>query len=359
MNAFIATNLKGSGGMGTVSEEFFVKSLGQIFPVNIIDEKKDYINKNNNSDDIFFRYGWRQDVYQDFLNCDILHNVSRHQVQNNIFVMPFDACMLNPKKIKDINLFFSQVWCDSNFTLRQASKAGVKKEKLKLFKLGVNNKNNYKKFVNVDGIFRFVNISGPNMFRVKGLDVLIKSFIEAFVGREDVGLCIKTSNKNNYDVFLREYILLEKKRNKSDFPRIKIITDCIKNKDIFEFLTRFDCYVQPSRSETFGLPLLEAMSVGLPVIASGHGGMLDFLDKNNSILVDGCITKMKKNEWRNNKETTWYEVDKNSLKKGMLDLFNKRVFYQERALNYSKYVRENWSWSDSLKFNMKNIKKLI
>ena len=47
-----------------------------------------------------------------------------------------------------------------------------------------------------------------------------------------------------------------------------------------------DALVAPSRGEGFGLPLAEAMFSGLPVVATGYGGHMDFCDADNTYLVD-------------------------------------------------------------------------
>ncbi len=46
-----------------------------------------------------------------------------------------------------------------------------------------------------------------------------------------------------------------------------------------------DCFVLPHRAEGFGLPHLEAMSHGKPVIATGFSGNLEFMTAENSILL--------------------------------------------------------------------------
>ena len=43
--------------------------------------------------------------------------------------------------------------------------------------------------------------------------------------------------------------------------------------DISIYLAKFDLYVQPSLSESFGLAIVQAMSVGLPVVATETGGI--------------------------------------------------------------------------------------
>ena len=57
-------------------------------------------------------------------------------------------------------------------------------------------------------------------------------------------------------------------------------------------LQRADCYVSLHRSEGFGLPLAESMSLGTPVIATGYSGNTDFTTPHNSYLVDWKPTRV-------------------------------------------------------------------
>ena len=53
-----------------------------------------------------------------------------------------------------------------------------------------------------------------------------------------------------------------------------------------------DCYASLHRSEGFGLTMAEAMSVGKPVIATAYSGNVDFMHRDNSLLVDYELTKV-------------------------------------------------------------------
>lgn len=57
-------------------------------------------------------------------------------------------------------------------------------------------------------------------------------------------------------------------------------------KDFAERLANSDCFVLPSRSETFGIVYIEALATGTPVIATKCGGPEDFVNDSNGLLVD-------------------------------------------------------------------------
>lgn len=67
-----------------------------------------------------------------------------------------------------------------------------------------------------------------------------------------------------------------------------------------KYLNAADVYIQPSRSEGIGLAIMEACSVGLPIIASRVGGIPEVAkDRENAILfeagnIDECATALQK-----------------------------------------------------------------
>lgn len=57
-----------------------------------------------------------------------------------------------------------------------------------------------------------------------------------------------------------------------------IFVGSLTNKDVLKFLEKIDVYIQPSLQEGLPRALIEAMSVGVPVVASNAGGIPELID---------------------------------------------------------------------------------
>src|SRR6185436_20153735 len=70
---------------------------------------------------------------------------------------------------------------------------------------------------------------------------------------------------------------------------LRIYTSTLPSAVLPQFYAAADAYVLASRGEGWGRPYMEAMAMGLPTIASRWSGNLDFMDDDNSWLVDGAV----------------------------------------------------------------------
>ena len=55
--------------------------------------------------------------------------------------------------------------------------------------------------------------------------------------------------------------------------------------NILELLSQYDYYVCPSRRESFGISIIEALSCGLPVVTTDCDGPVEVIDHSNGIIV--------------------------------------------------------------------------
>jgi glycosyltransferase involved in cell wall biosynthesis len=136
--------------------------------------------------------------------------------------------------------------------------------------------------------FRFLNVSIPH-YR-KNIDLLVDCYYKTFSGEDDVCLVLKTSlakPKQRFEVDVAQVIRDAQAKHKDrpgGLPHIEIIQNRVE--DMNSLYKACDVVVSATSSEGFGLPLLEALDVGKLVIAPRCTGQLDFLNDNNSLLVD-------------------------------------------------------------------------
>ena len=69
-------------------------------------------------------------------------------------------------------------------------------------------------------------------------------------------------------------------------PNIHLIEHKLTEQDMADLLRSIDILLSLHRTEGFGLPLARAMQLGKLVIATGWSGNLDFMHRDNSMLVD-------------------------------------------------------------------------
>jgi glycosyltransferase involved in cell wall biosynthesis len=128
--------------------------------------------------------------------------------------------------------------------------------------------------------FRFLLVfawNGPGGAH-KDPRTLIQAYLEAFRDSRDVELVLKCPAP--------ELAALVEELQATDLPRITIIRDELSRDGMSALYASCDCYVSPHHAEGIGLPLLEAMAIGLPCIATGYGGNVDFMSDGNSFLLE-------------------------------------------------------------------------
>lgn len=126
-----------------------------------------------------------------------------------------------------------------------------------------------------EGKFTFLVVCYLN--KNKGVDILIKAFTKAFKNNPKYKLVIggDGNEKNN----LIELVSSLEINNQVDF-----LGPLSREKVEIE-MNKANCFVLPSRYETFGVVLIEALACGLPLISTKTCGPMDIVNDSNGILV--------------------------------------------------------------------------
>jgi len=88
-----------------------------------------------------------------------------------------------------------------------------------------------------------------------------------------------------------------------------IIEHYLDRPGLTSLMNACDCLVSLHRSEGFGLPLLEAMALGKPVIATGWSGNADFMSAENSFPVRYALVKLDRDHGPYERGQIWAEPD--------------------------------------------------
>ncbi|MCP3684490.1 MAG: glycosyltransferase [bacterium] len=182
-----------------------------------------------------------------------------------------------------------QIWTVSEFCKDLIIKSGVDKP-VKVIYLGIDER--FKKINGTmfpgDKSFKFLNVSAPHCRGKrdrKGLDILIKTFKREFKDDPNFTLILKINpiyadqfyGKHGMQFDLNAYIrtLIPKGMSPCN---ISIITTYYDMDKLNGLLNSIDCGVQPSRGEGFGLPEVEMMKIGKPVITTDYSAQAEFSD---------------------------------------------------------------------------------
>ena len=119
----------------------------------------------------------------------------------------------------------------------------------------------------------------------KGWDVLLAAWCDAFDPGDDVTLVLKVwaTSRGIGTPEVYEEILAELSRRGRDpgaIADLVVVDDLLSGPEMAGLYAACDAVVAPTRGEGWGRPLVEAMAMGRPVIATGWSGPAAFVDES-------------------------------------------------------------------------------
>lgn len=150
----------------------------------------------------------------------------------------------------------------------------------------------------------------------KGIDILIQAWTEVVKKYTDVKLVIGGggSAKTKVEQWVEEH----------GISKYVEFTGALDRKQVIQEMQSCDCFVLPSRYETFGVVYIEAMACGKPVIAVANGGPDDFVKPFNGFLIEPDVKELVQ---------AFYE---------MIGHLTRGNYYQEEKI--SNYIKSKFSY---------------
>jgi glycosyltransferase involved in cell wall biosynthesis len=193
----------------------------------------------------------------------------------------------------------------------------------------------------------------------KAPELLLEAYFKEFKYDKDVTLHLLTYLFMDYDGHSKQRIYsrvmeIAESLNMTKIPRVNVISQVVDTFDMPRLYASVDAFVLPSRGEGWGMPYMEAMTMGLPTIATNFGGQLEFMNDQNSYLVD--VTMKSVSEY--DKREQWADAKITDLRSKMRYLFQNREKGRDMGKRAREYIVKRFSQKELADIVLKNLKRI-
>ena len=188
----------------------------------------------------------------------------------------------------------------------------------------------------------------------KGWDLMFEAYFRNFDIDDDVTLLIRTyvSGLGRAATRVKVHSAMDRiarkvGKPKSRLPRVRFIEEVIPGDQFASYYKSVDCMLSPSRGEGWGRPQQEAMLMGLPVIATGWGGSMEFMSPETNYLIDYKLEPVRGVEsvYWDYTECRWALPDVEHFGALMRHVFTHRDEARETGQRARQYILDNFSRS--------------
>lgn len=251
-----------------------------------------------------------------------------------------------------------EIWVQTEFNFETFSRSGIDRSKIQKIPSGINpfifNRNAYAK-ANLPNKKSFNFISIFEWTKRKGYDILLKAFLQEFTYREDVGLVMfvyrgsgtNAKDKETASEKAARYALQQLGIDLRQSAHVSIVESVFPNYSMPSIYAAADAFILPSRGEGWGMPYMEAMAMEIPAIGTRWGGNTEFMNDNNSFLIDieGLEPvdeeQVKDNMYYNGHQ--WARPSIESAQQIMREVFENRKESREKARKGREDILNNWT----------------
>lgn len=193
--------------------------------------------------------------------------------------------------------------------------------------------------------FKFLFVGGT--IHRKGPDVLLQAFVHAFKAQDDVCLVIKDFGGKSFYAGQTMEDAVRFAQNQPNAPEIVYLNEELAPESLPGLYTACDCLVHPYRGEGFGLPILEAMACGLPVIVTSGGAADDFARSDLVYPIPASTRTLGRRlgDFQLVKDGWLLEPSLPETAARMRHVFEHREEARSRGRAAGEYARQNWTWA--------------
>ena len=188
----------------------------------------------------------------------------------------------------------------------------------------------------------------------KDIGRMLKLFYESFANMNNAPAMILKTSGAGFSIMDREDCIKKIKLIQSQFPsdlklpNVYLVHGDLKEEELNYLYNhpKVKSLVNLTHGEGFGRPMLEATMTGLPVMASGWSGQMDFLDRNQSVLIGGELKQVPKSVvWKDIiiPQSQWYNVDEASVVKAFKHIHKNNLQVKKNAKQLMETNRKKFT----------------
>jgi glycosyltransferase involved in cell wall biosynthesis/Flp pilus assembly protein TadD len=278
-----------------------------------------------------------------------------------VMIQPWEYGSLPKDWIPVINEQVDEVWVPTGFVKDCYKRSGVDPDRVYVIPWGVDTTKFHPQAIPASlptqKRFKFL-FMGATIWR-KGPDLLLDAYLSQFTADDDVCLVIK-----DLPGYPGRFVADRIRQAQADpnAPEILYLAEAFAPDDLPGLYAACDCFVLPYRGEGFGLPIVEAMACGRPVIVTNYGAALDVCNAENAYLIPASVI------WMPERRVAHLEtVDSPYLAEPSVEHLGRllRQVYErpQEALTIGRraadHVRKNFTWEKAAEKALERLQALV
>ena len=292
--------------------------------------------------------------------CFVSIPLQDHFSGTNIQWVVFESTRV-PPTVMSTMLTADQVWVPSEWGRSVLIDNGLDPARCDLVPEGVDTDQYHPYAPRVNSPILTYLITGKYELR-KSIIETVFAWAQEFGNDPDVELVVKTDHFFNRE---DKYNELTQWIGQMGLTNVRVMWGSVAATDMADLYQQSHIFVLPSKGEGWGLPLIEAAAVGLPIITTWYSAHTEFLQhiQSSVIPVEYDMVPVACQEYQLFYPTTdgnwgkWAQPRIDSIRQALRTARQNYAHLSQEAVTNSHIIRRNFSWAQSADHALQTLQK--